>query len=291
MVRKLSLKNADGDLYELNNLDSFAHLPQGLGVSFNNSYAGSGANFKSAGIELNQNIITFDMIFGYFNKEEAYRDYRKFAMFLNKQPYTLIYETEAGKYERDCFLSSFSKTEINQYNIIEEELQLETVTPWYEIIDETFDEYIIAPNGGKIYDFRSRNYTYDRTSNSSSKRFIIKNDSEYFGTDTSSPVEIQIVGACRNPYWQVYQNGLLVQDDGFNVITSSLDTLVVSSFPQDTKARIITSGSSDGYSVFQSQDFSRSNFVKIPLGTSELAFFNLYTAKPKIKLRLERLLV
>lgn len=288
-VRKFKIKNSRGDSWDLNNTNTFAHLPNSLGVSFGNSYINSKANYLLSNKLLNQQIINFEMVFGH-EVNTPYITYLEFIEFLNFPDYTLEYTTDAGTWYRDCKLNSFGKSELDISGLLKEPLSLDCLTPWYQLISDTDVTYEPTIGGGKVYDLRTREYIYEHYNSENIKGlFRFNNPSVYMDTAMSSPLEISIQGACTNPYWELYQNGVVTQSDQVNVVLSANDTLIVSSFPQDQKvikktAEVITN-------MYASQNLSKTNFVTIPKGESTLLFGGTSNAKISFRARYEWVVV
>lgn len=152
MIRKFKLTNSLNVSVSLNDLDLFAYNPEGLGVSFANEYMGVNANFIPMTNTINQASLSVNVLFGAINKN-YYQNFHSFVNFLNSQPLTLEYETDAGKYLRLCRLNELTKSEINEWNIIDENMVLEFITPWYNYINQSSDnkEIVDLSNDGKIY--------------------------------------------------------------------------------------------------------------------------------------------
>ncbi|MFW3388562.1 UNVERIFIED_CONTAM: hypothetical protein RF648_21485, partial [Kocuria sp. CPCC 205274] len=95
--------------------------------------------------------MKFDIIFGYISKK-AYLKYNQVLLFLNVGGLKLEYTVpDVGVFIRDVTVSSLTKTEKDEYNVLQETLTLQGLTPWYSWIQLTqaFDPVI---NAGIIYD-------------------------------------------------------------------------------------------------------------------------------------------
>ena len=151
MIRQFRLYNSKDDMIDLlNNLDFFGVDPEGLGVSFDNALYGSNANFLPSGRALNAQQFTISILFG-AETGESYQRYRDFVQFLNKPPYRLFYETDAGAYYRDCLLSELTKTELNEYFVLQESFVLDFTTPFYRWVNESYEPTPDTAGDGKIY--------------------------------------------------------------------------------------------------------------------------------------------
>lgn len=125
---------------------------------------------------------------------------------------------------------------------------------------------------------------------SSEKALRLINNSSYFGIQQGSPCLITITGECVNPSWSIVQNGQIVGTDGFLLSLVNDQKLVVSSYPETQYARIYNANGS--YSdVSQLQDFTKSNFVRVPEGQSTMLAYVSLTATFNVTFKEERLLV
>ena len=204
---------------------------------------------------------------------------------MNKPPYRLYYETDAGAYYRDCLLSELTKTELNEYFVLQENFVLDFTTPFYRWVNESYEPTPDTAGDGKIYIDNSAGehyytypYFYESDYNGKNGVFTIRNDSVYIGASVGSPVEITIYGPCSNPYWEVLLGSTVDQSDGFNIEVAEGYRLVVSSVATEQRARLIAPDGTVS-NVYQQQDLARSNFVTLPEGQSRLIFHNVSTVK------------
>lgn len=300
-VRQFTLKNSLNEQISLNDLDFFGYEPEGLGISFENTYYGANANFLEDTTALNQSQFSINVLFG-AETLNPYQKYNDFIRFLNYQPLYLMYGVPGiGTYERQCRLSEIPKTEINEYNVINETLTLDCVTPWYQWITMNRDDLQPQNGEGKIYVNNTANintgyyvYPYIYSSDRTEKKdyFNLNNDSMYMGTADSSPLEIIISSGNRtieNPEWRIVQNSIEVQNDKYFITMPTNSTLIVSSEPQNQRAILRTSDGSET-NVYQMQDMTKTNFVTAPLGQSTLHFEGL-TEGISLRMRKEWVIV
>lgn len=281
MIRQIRLYNSKNDMIDfLSNLDFFGISPEGLGVSFDNDLYGSNANFLSGGKALNGNQFGLQVLFG-ADGGDPYLRYNEFIKFLNKPPYRLYYETTAGAFYRDCILSEITKSELNEYFVLQENFVLDFTTPFYRWVSNEYEPTPDIAGDGKIYLDNGGNehyyvypFVYESDYNGKNGVFTIKNESVYIGASVGSPIEITIHGPCTNPYWEVLLGSTVDQSDGFNLTIAEGYRLVVSSVANEQRARLIAPDGTVS-NVYQQQDLARSNFVTIPEGQSRLIFHNV----------------
>ena len=137
-------------------------------------------------------------------------------------------------------------------------------------------------------------YVYQESNRPSNEKVMsLNNGSQYFGLQQGSPSIITISNlddGFYDPYWTVIKNGEIVASDGFHIMLASSQKLVVSSYPEDQYARIYNPDGSY-VDVSQLQDFSKTNFVQIPEGSSTIIFYLSLNADVNITFKEERLLV
>ncbi|MEG0239485.1 MAG: phage baseplate protein [Anaerorhabdus sp.] len=151
MTRGFQIFNSAGDSIDLlNNLDFFSINPEGLGVSFNNDYHETNSNYLLDSSKMNMGQFNIDILFGAITGD-PYIKYDELIRLLNKPPYVLVYETDAGIWSRGCKLNELTKTEIKELNILVETITLDLMTPWYVDIEESYVPTPQQDGDGKIY--------------------------------------------------------------------------------------------------------------------------------------------
>ncbi len=137
-------------------------------------------------------------------------------------------------------------------------------------------------------------YVYQESNRPSNEKVMsLNNKSQYFGIQQGSPSIITISNlddGFYDPYWTVIKNGEIVASDGFHIQLASSQKLVVSSYPEDQYARLYNPDGSY-VDVSQLQDYSKTNFVQIPEGSSTIIFYLSLNADVNITFKEERLLV
>lgn len=308
MIRQLKLYNRENDLIDLlNNLDFFGVNPQGLGISLDNKFYGANAHFIHSQSLLVQGTFVIEILFG-AQTGENYQRYNEFISFLNAPPFYLEYETDAGIWKRECVLNELTKSELNEWGVLHEQFVLDFTTPFYREKTEQIQVIPGVAGDGKIYEeqetkvsrlesYYQYDYIYDygyytnttetiETTHSYQYAYIyegcfdglngvylVDNPSRYLGTSTGSPIQIEITGPAENPYWEVVQGSKILQEDGYFLDIPEDYRLVVSSLPGNQKAILVAPDGTES-NVYQQQDLTKSNFVTLPVGRSQLIFHN-----------------
>lgn len=133
ILRNFRLENNQSDILDLMDETHIAYDPTGLGLDLNNTFVRTEENFVRVNREVQQGEFSFRIYFGEPG-DASYLDYFDVANFLSYAPYTLYYKTAAGEFSRECVLESITKTEIGTMDVIDEEVTLQFLTPWYRTI-------------------------------------------------------------------------------------------------------------------------------------------------------------
>lgn len=150
MIRQFSLENSIGQQWDLNSLDSFAYNPTGLGATFDAQYIPINSNFLTSSINPNQTSASMQILFG-ADKSNSYQKYFEFVKFINYSPLTFIYETDAGIFKRTCIVGEMTKSELNNFSVLDETFTINFLTPWYKYIEKSGQESEFTDNASKIY--------------------------------------------------------------------------------------------------------------------------------------------
>lgn len=296
MIRMFSLENSIGQKVSLNDLDLFGYNPDGLGISFSNDYYGANGNFLTSNVGFQQGQFSLRVLFGAMSNAN-YQKFFEFTQFLSHQPLTLNYSIEGGgTYQRNCVINSLSKTEINEWNVIDEEFVADFITPWFQWVSASNNFYTDQEGDGKIYvnenltddsgfyvyapysldgtqvENGQIGYVYEENNAESAGFFVLNNDSSYFGVSGASPLEITIDGGengIENPAWDLYVGSTLVQNDRYLLTIPPYYKLVVSSEPQNQRCVLISPTGIES-NIYQAQDMAKTNFVTAPVGRSTL---------------------
>ena len=131
-VRKFKIINANNEVLDLMDKDSFGYNPEGLGVSFDNSYYSAGPDFLENELKYSMATVSYYIALGYVSKD-PYPAYSKMVSVLSKTPLTLQYDVpNVGLFYRDVRVKTINKSEIDKDSgLLISKLELECLTPWY----------------------------------------------------------------------------------------------------------------------------------------------------------------
>ena len=145
-------------------------------------------------------------------------------------------------------------------------------------------DWILAENPEKTPDGEYYGYIYSYVYDGDEKpanTFLVENNSLYLRTAVSSPCEITIYGPAVNPRWELLVDSQVKFNDGFNLTVAKGYKLVVSSLPNEQKAVLVDPYGNE-VNVYQQQNLSMTNFIKIPPG---LSIFMVYNVDGNIEFR------
>lgn len=131
-VRKFKIINANNEVLDLMDKDSFGYNPEGLGVSFDNSYYSAGPDFLDNELKYSMGKVSYYIALGYVSKD-PYPAYSKMVSVLSKTPLTLQYDVpDVGTFSRDVRVRSIDKSELDKASgLLISKLELDCLTPWY----------------------------------------------------------------------------------------------------------------------------------------------------------------
>lgn len=192
------LENSSGIKYSLIEDNHFLASPAGLGFSKNLTTVtlGNTNTVLSETYNLQSDMFTgYVQFFGDTNAER-YRGYNDFTRFLMFTPLTLHYQTPNSDKAYHCTVavSSLQKSETGQDSILSCPITLVKETLWYDDTENVIDVTNAIPDSKKYALDRPYHYGIVLTSN-----ITVLNA----GT-SDTPMKIEIIGACENPMYYVY---------------------------------------------------------------------------------------
>ncbi|HFU4203825.1 TPA: phage distal tail protein domain-containing protein [Streptococcus suis] len=300
MERIFKIINGKGEVKDLLDHANFGYKPEGLGLSFSNSFYGAGANYIFLGSMLKQSQFSIRLLFG-ADESESYGRFAQFIQFLNHPPLRLSYTTEGSdEYFRDFKLAEISKSEKTTFGVLDEVVTLDFMTPWYQWETGALSVYEDQAGDGKIYvnqgateGFYVYEYAYEDNLSEAAQFFRLENNSIYLGSASSSPLDITVEAVENeivNPMWTLQQDGRLLQGDRYFLTIPVGGKLIVSSNPHDQKTILIDANGVES-NVYQAQDITMTNFVTAPAGKSILNFSNITGATVSYRLKKEVVVV
>ncbi|MDT2550011.1 phage distal tail protein domain-containing protein [Enterococcus avium] len=272
-MRTVILRNKVNEEIDLSTEDYFATELTNLGFEVQKEHIGQWGNFReiNESIELSEFQSSIMISLHGFREKELYVS---LVEFLASGPFELEFAFDEETMIRKCSLKSLSKTEIDSKTaLLTDTLELYFTSNWYSVKREKLIQRSAVLNTqGKVYPYM-RPYVY--TKNVWEKKGIFKfSNNSVFLTNSSermSPMKIVIKGKCTNPYWEVIQNSQVVASDGYFINMTGTQTLEISSLLEDQTAILKDVGMIES-SVYQQQDYTKTNFVQAPLGDFSIVF-------------------
>lgn len=157
-----------------------------------------------------------------------------------------------------------------------------TAEPWALSYSEIPQEW--SPSEAELEAANSVGAVYsdNKVINGTGGVFDLHNDSIYFGLQDSSPLEIVVTGQgtnttpnaiMKNPWWEIVdENGKVLATDMYLTDLLAVEQLVIRSGYGRNAAYIVNTETGARRDAYQLQDHSKTNFVQVPLGASQLRF-------------------
>lgn len=302
--RKFSLINGTADELMLSDhrASGIAVInPKGLGIGFTNTLE----DFNTNQIVKNKRVklpdFEIDLLLGLNWSNATPRQlYMQIIKFLNNPPYTLKYVTENGEFKKDVELLDLPMSDIKESQTIQETVKFSQLSLWYQ--ETTFkgkdpeqprtdkDGKILRDGAklaatdpqklGRAYNINPGDgYVYSSNigANGTGGVFDLHNDSIYFGLQSESPLEIIIkgpaTGAYKSPFWEIVgPDGKVISTDAYNLDVVAGQQLIIRGGFGKNRARIQDIATGIDIDAYQKQDHSKTNFINVPLGDSQLRF-------------------
>lgn len=239
-MREFYLRNALGQEWNLNNSASFFHTVKGLGQEHKVTYTQVGTQYIKTKDALSQKSITGKIRFA------GYDDYRAYSMFIQHKPLTLIYgreQAEDSGYCLDISVDTLEKTE------------LETGGLQSKVTFKSLGTYYRQIKASGVLDADTGTAT-----------IAISSD-----TVLLSGIRLCIAGACVNPRYTHYLNGVAVCTGRFQCEIEEGSVMVI-----DTSVLpYMVNEAADGEIVrdlYGASDFSTKRFLLLGYGENVIEF-------------------
>ena len=236
-MRYFMLINNSGKTLDITTQQLFFNEVSGLGFDEESSFRHVGEVWWLNTASYRQQPIKGKLLFNCLNGADPYEGYRAFALFIQKTPLTMVYypnDLGGREYRRTVRVSKLEKSEINQYGVIEENIEFTPYTPWYEI--QTFKNNVVeeytgawiwgdgASNPPVAFPLTPEGKTPTRFRSKETRWVVMSVES-----DEPSPAKLVIFGPVTNPIWTHYVDGVTVATGEFveNSITIASDEALV----------------------------------------------------------------
>lgn len=265
-MRRFVLFNANGEKYDLNDLNFYFHSPEGLGFKKETKFFQVGDRYIPYNNRISQpkpaGIIRF-------KNPNAYSKYYEFARFISKTPLVLKYSPENVDYNIDCIVTALDKSEIEGKGL-SCKIELSALSPYYRTFLMTSDN----TSEGKRYAY-SFPYRYASIGAGSVALDV--------DTNMDSPTKIYIYGPAKNPVWTYYLDNVVRGRGLCNIDLRAgrvlaIDTTQVpySITEQDTLGNII-------YDRYGDADLETERFIFMKKGRNRITVSQDEISIPRIK--------
>lgn len=252
-MRKFWVKNAKGQIFDMNRQDAFFSSPKGLGISRKTTYQRLGYSWAEKENILSQKKPYGNMVF------DGYEQYEEFLKILQHTPLILMYQPMDTVYYLDVNTFTLDKTEISYKDtFLTCKVTFEGISPWYTTKTVSRGE---NESEGKVYSYQ---YPYNYRDFATGE-VVLNNNS-----GLEAYCRLVFYGPLIKPTWQLSQEGKQIINGR---MLSKLDAdacLVINSDPLSYE---ITEYDLFGQKVkdrYGESDFSTKRFINIPPGTSIL---------------------
>lgn len=252
-MRQFWVKNAKGQIFDMNREDAFFSDPRGLGISRKTTYDQVGFSYREKECVLSQKKPYGNMIF------DGYEQYDEFLKVIQFTPLTLMYQPLNTMYFMDVNTFTIEKNEISHKDgFLSCKVVFDGITPWYEVKKV---EKSVVESTGKKYVY---SYPYIYLDSQSGEVELFN------GSGINAYCKIKINGPVVNPMWKLVR-GEEVLTDGRVFLEIKKDfSLVVNSDPMNLEIAEYDSLNQIVNDRYEDSDFSTNRFILIPPGRSKL---------------------
>ena len=281
-MRYFKLENSAGEILDITTQQLFFHNIGGIGFEEKNDFTAVGRVWKLNKSDYQQGTVSGTMCFVGTEDKTPYTQYREFYSFIDSTPLQLLYYPNGlntTEYRKRVRVSKLEKSELNEYGVLDCNIEFISYTPWYKIFRD-----IIEPggeqssNGGWIWDRGNRwrdsfdvDYsTYHYMFNGSYRRTIrIISD-----TNGSGPIKLSIHGPLVKPTWTHYIDGELVSTGGLiensPVTVDANETLIIDNTSGTYSMTVYNSETGIERNVYEYRDFNKPCFFTLKQGVNEI---------------------
>lgn len=281
-MRYFKLENSAGEILDITTQQLFFHNIGGIGFEEKNDFTAVGRVWKLNKSDYQQGTVSGTMCFVGTEDKTPYTQYREFYSFIDSTPLQLLYYPNGlntTEYRKRVRVSKLEKSELNEYGVLDCNIEFISYTPWYKIVRDLIEPGSgVVSGGGWIWDRGSKwrdsldvDYsTYHYKFNGSYRRTV----RFISDADGNGPVKLSIHGPLVNPTWTQYVDGELVSTGG--LIENSpvtIDTNEILTIDNTSGAYSMTVYNSETgieRNVYEYRDFNKPCFFTLKLGVNEI---------------------
>lgn len=255
MIRKFTLKNANGVIWDLNSLDSFYEQIDGMGYSYDFDFETVSNVFLEIKSEIEQpspkGLIKFS----------NYEIYNDFVKFVQKTPLVLSYELPdiADVFYISVKIEELEKKEM-EGGCLQCPITFIGLGCFYKVVLKEYDPEV---GSGKTY-----NYTYPYTyTNSASGTVTIDSD-----TSLDSGCKITIIGPCVNPSWSHFLNGVYLANGKVTKTLLDGERLIIDTTKVPYSIKKYDAFMNLLEDCYKYSDFNTKRFILLQNGENKIGF-------------------
>lgn len=252
-MRQFKLINSTGSEYDLMDRKHYFNVPSGLGFNTANQYMKIGSSYQLVSTSTEQKVVAGEMVF------RDYAEYADFASFIMYTPLKLAYKPRTEWAYLDCEVSRLDKSEITPIGVLRCNVDFTATSKWY-IPRLAQRSGIETPNAKKY----SYTYSYEYAEAINGIINITNTASE------DCPSIVTILGDITNPTWSLIQNGKILQSGQVTANIPQGNKLVICSKDNQLEIAEYTMQNEFVRNQYQNSDFSKENFIYVPVGNSTL---------------------
>ncbi|MCD8097013.1 MAG: hypothetical protein LUE31_03050 [Lachnospiraceae bacterium] len=253
-MRQFWVKNAKGQIFDMNREDAFFGNPKGLGIDRDTKYERVGYSYTEVENELEQSKPNGTMVF------DGYEQYDEFLDIVKYTPLIFMYQPLDTMYYMDVNTFTIEKTEIDYKKVfLSCKVVFEGNSPWY-IQKKASVQSNEAE--GKIYEYT---YPYQYAENSAGTMALENNSSK------DAYCRLIIYGYAEDPSWNLKQDGEILYSGAVSTTIHTGEILVVDSDPTEYEIYRYDESGARSEDLYGSSDFDTERFLYIPPGKSILA--------------------
>jgi hypothetical protein len=211
-----------------------------------------------------------------------YTQYREFYSFIDSTPLQLLYYPNGlntTEYRKRVRVSKLDKSEINEYGVLDCDIDFISYTPWYKIVRDLIDPGSgVVSGGGWIWDRGNKwrdsldvDYSAYHYKFNGSYRRTVRFISDANG---NGPVKLSIHGPLVNPTWTQYVDGELVSTGGLiensPVTIDANEILTIDNTSGAYSMTVYNSETGIERNVYEYRDFNKPCFFTLKQGVNEI---------------------
>lgn len=252
-MRKFWIRNARGEIFDMNREDAFFSNPKGLGISRKSSYERIGYMWTAKEDYMSQKKPQGDMVF------DGYEQYDEFLKIVQHTPLTLMYQPLITMYYMDVDSFTIEKGEISYKDaFLTCKVTFNGISPWY--MKAVFKRKE-STDGGKIYAYA---YPYTYRDNVIGEATLQNN------SGMEAYCRIVIYGPVDNPAWKITRGEHTVVEGKILTEIGKDSCLVVDSNPNKLEIAEYDLLGNCVADLYEKSDFDTGRFVYLPIGESKI---------------------